>query len=116
MDHPASSAGTASTGKLAILIDGACDMCRTGAEAVRHYDESKVIEIFDLQGMTDGKVKVGDAAVGLQHRRKDFVEIRYSHGLFFGSIHRRLLQELATLMVRGVTVPHKPVQTDHLCV
>src|ERR1700674_5589442 len=49
MDHPAGSAGTASTVKLAILIDGACDMCRTGAEAVRHYDESKVIEIFDLQ-------------------------------------------------------------------
>jgi predicted DCC family thiol-disulfide oxidoreductase YuxK len=48
MDHPA-AAGTASPGKLAILIDGACDMCRTGAEAVRHYDQSMVIEIFDLQ-------------------------------------------------------------------
>jgi len=49
VDHPAGAAGTASPGKLAILIDGACEMCRTGAEAVRHYDQSMVIEIFDLQ-------------------------------------------------------------------
>jgi len=49
MDHPAGAAGTASPGKLAILIDGACDMCRSGAEAVRRYDRSMAIEIFDLQ-------------------------------------------------------------------
>jgi predicted DCC family thiol-disulfide oxidoreductase YuxK len=40
--------GTASPGKLAILIDGECDMCRVGAETIRHYDRSGAIEICDL--------------------------------------------------------------------
>jgi len=53
MDYPMGASGTASRGKLAILIDGACDMCRTGAEAIRHYDESCKIEIFDLQRAGD---------------------------------------------------------------
>src|ERR1700674_4621529 len=49
MDQSANAPGTASPGKLALLIDGACQMCRTGAEAIRHYDDSAAMEIFDLQ-------------------------------------------------------------------
>ncbi len=42
------ASGAASPGKLAVLIDGACNMCRTGAEAIRRFDDSHAIEIFDL--------------------------------------------------------------------
>jgi predicted DCC family thiol-disulfide oxidoreductase YuxK len=49
MAGPASPSGAASPGKLAVLIDGACDMCRAGAQAIRRFDDSNEIEIFDLQ-------------------------------------------------------------------
>jgi predicted DCC family thiol-disulfide oxidoreductase YuxK len=49
MAGPAAPSGAASPGKLAVLIDGACDMCRAGAEAIRRFDGSNAIEIFDLQ-------------------------------------------------------------------
>jgi predicted DCC family thiol-disulfide oxidoreductase YuxK len=51
MDQPAE--GTASSGKLALLIDGACSMCRTGVEAIRQYDNSLALEVFDLQNPAD---------------------------------------------------------------
>ena len=49
MDQAAAGIGTASRGKLAILIDGACELCRTSADAIRKFDSEGVIEIFDLQ-------------------------------------------------------------------
>ena len=44
-------------------------------------DRLQFAEIFDLQRMTDGKVEIGDAVVGLQHRGENFVEIGNSHDL-----------------------------------
>ncbi|MFZ0888996.1 MAG: DUF393 domain-containing protein [Candidatus Binataceae bacterium] len=44
----AANAG-ASRGKLAILIDGACELCRTGADGIRRFDGEGAIEIYDLQ-------------------------------------------------------------------
>src|SRR3979411_2117275 len=38
-------------------------------------------EILYLQRVTDRKIEVGDAIVGLQHRREDLIEIRCSHEL-----------------------------------
>jgi len=52
-------------------------------------------EVLHLQGMAGGKIEIGDATISLQHGRKDFVEIGYSHGLFIGGVHRWLFQELA---------------------
>ncbi len=51
MNQPAE--GTASSGKLALLIDGECGMCRTGVEAIRQYDNSLAIEVFDLHNPAD---------------------------------------------------------------
>lgn len=41
--------GRASPGKLAILYDGSCAMCRTSVDGVRHFDNSGLIEPLDLQ-------------------------------------------------------------------
>ncbi|MGC1677935.1 MAG: DUF393 domain-containing protein [Candidatus Binataceae bacterium] len=41
--------GKASPGKLAILYDGSCEMCRTSIDGVRHFDNSGLIEPLDLQ-------------------------------------------------------------------
>lgn len=47
-DQGAREQGAASPGKLALLIDGACNLCRTGAQAIRSFDNANAIEIFDL--------------------------------------------------------------------
>jgi len=48
-DAAARRTGKASPGKLAILYDGSCVMCRTSVEGVRHFDNSGLIEPLDLQ-------------------------------------------------------------------
>ncbi|HVA77509.1 MAG TPA: DUF393 domain-containing protein [Candidatus Binataceae bacterium] len=48
-DAPGNRAGKASPGKLAILYDGSCEMCRTSVDGVRHFDNSGLIEPLDLQ-------------------------------------------------------------------
>jgi predicted DCC family thiol-disulfide oxidoreductase YuxK len=40
--------GKASRGMLAILFDGACDMCRTSVQAIEKFDSSGRIEPIDL--------------------------------------------------------------------
>jgi predicted DCC family thiol-disulfide oxidoreductase YuxK len=42
------SSGKASAGMLAILFDGACEMCRTGAERFERFDNSGTIEPLNL--------------------------------------------------------------------
>ncbi len=39
---------TASRGKLAVLYDGACKVCRVGAEAIRMFDNADSVELLDL--------------------------------------------------------------------
>ncbi|HYB91969.1 MAG TPA: DUF393 domain-containing protein [Candidatus Binataceae bacterium] len=48
IDAPAPGAGRASPGKLAILYDGSCDLCRASVEGVRYFDNSGNIEPLDL--------------------------------------------------------------------
>jgi predicted DCC family thiol-disulfide oxidoreductase YuxK len=48
-DESVGVAGKASPGKLAILYDGACDMCRASVDGIRHFDNSGQIEPLDLQ-------------------------------------------------------------------
>jgi predicted DCC family thiol-disulfide oxidoreductase YuxK len=48
-ERAAADAGVASPGKLAILIDGACEFCRTAADGIRRFDNGGAIEILDLQ-------------------------------------------------------------------
>src|SRR5260370_27208484 len=40
--------GKASAGKLAILYDGSCDMCRASVDGINQFDNSGLIEPFDL--------------------------------------------------------------------
>ena len=40
--------GKASAGRLAILYDGSCDMCRASLDGIRHFDNSGQIEPLDL--------------------------------------------------------------------
>ncbi len=42
------SAGKLSRGKLAILFDGSCEMCRAGTEGIEKFDNSGLIEPLDL--------------------------------------------------------------------
>ncbi len=43
------SVGKASAGKLAILYDGSCEMCRASLDGVRQFDNSGKMEPLDLQ-------------------------------------------------------------------
>jgi predicted DCC family thiol-disulfide oxidoreductase YuxK len=43
------SVGKASAGKLAILYDGSCEMCRASLDGVRQFDNSGNMEPLDLQ-------------------------------------------------------------------
>jgi predicted DCC family thiol-disulfide oxidoreductase YuxK len=40
--------GRAPAGKLAILFDGSCEMCRSSISGLRHFDNSGLIEPLDL--------------------------------------------------------------------
>jgi predicted DCC family thiol-disulfide oxidoreductase YuxK len=42
------SPGKASIGKLAVLYDGGCGMCRVSAEAIRMFDNGGLLELIDL--------------------------------------------------------------------
>jgi len=43
-----SAFGKASPGKLKILYDGSCEICRAGIEGIRQFDNSGAIEPLDL--------------------------------------------------------------------
>jgi len=47
-DQHAASVGKASAGKLAILFDGSCEMCRASLDGIRKFDNSGQIEPLDL--------------------------------------------------------------------
>ena len=47
-DEPAAKAGKAAPGKLAILYDGSCEMCRASLDGIRKFDNSGQIEPLDL--------------------------------------------------------------------
>jgi len=47
-DEQAASGGKASAGKLAILYDGSCEMCRASLDGVRQFDNSGNMEPLDL--------------------------------------------------------------------
>ena len=40
--------GRARTGRIAVIYDGECNLCRTSAEAVRIFDNSNAIDLIDL--------------------------------------------------------------------
>ncbi len=44
----ATSVGKASAGKLAILYDGSCEMCRASLDGIRQFDNSGKMEPLDL--------------------------------------------------------------------
>jgi predicted DCC family thiol-disulfide oxidoreductase YuxK len=58
-DESGGRVGRAPAGKLAILYDGACDMCRASVDGIRHFDNSGQIEPLDLQE-ADARAKFPD--------------------------------------------------------
>ena len=48
VDDQAASVGKASPGKLAILYDGSCEMCRASLDGIRQFDNSGKMEPLDL--------------------------------------------------------------------
>lgn len=46
--EPAASSGKASPGKLAILYDGSCELCRASLDGIRQFDNSGNMEPLDL--------------------------------------------------------------------
>jgi predicted DCC family thiol-disulfide oxidoreductase YuxK len=42
------STGKASAGKLALLYDGSCDLCRASVQGVSNFDNSGMLEALDL--------------------------------------------------------------------
>jgi len=46
------STGKAKAGRLAILYDGGCEMCRTAVDGVRMFDNSGLIDAMDLNAET----------------------------------------------------------------
>jgi predicted DCC family thiol-disulfide oxidoreductase YuxK len=46
--EPAPGVGKAAPGKLAILYDGSCEMCRASLDGIRQFDNSGNIEPLDL--------------------------------------------------------------------
>ena len=47
-DEPMPKAGKAAPGKLAILYDGSCAMCRASLDGIRQFDNSGKMEPLDL--------------------------------------------------------------------
>jgi len=47
-DGQTASVGRASAGKLAILYDGSCEMCRASLDGIRQFDNSGKMEPLDL--------------------------------------------------------------------
>ena len=47
-DEKAADVGKASAGKLAILYDGSCEMCRASLDGIRQFDNSGNMEPLDL--------------------------------------------------------------------
>ncbi len=47
-DGQAGSVGKASPGKLAILYDGSCELCRASLDGIRQFDNSGKMEPLDL--------------------------------------------------------------------
>ncbi len=46
--HPKAEPGRTPAGKLAVLYDGECAMCRAAAEGMRRFDNAAAIELVDL--------------------------------------------------------------------
>ncbi|MDB5107706.1 MAG: putative thiol-disulfide oxidoreductase [Candidatus Binatus sp.] len=59
MSEDSNSAGKASTGMLAILYDGSCDMCRASVDGINKFDNSGRIEPLDLTD-PDARAKFPD--------------------------------------------------------
>src|SRR5271170_7250334 len=47
-EEQATTAGKASAGKLAILYDGSCELCRASLDGIRQFDNSGKMEPLDL--------------------------------------------------------------------
>ena len=45
--EPQRIAAQATAGKLAVLYDGGCEMCRTVAVGILRYDNTESLELFD---------------------------------------------------------------------
>jgi predicted DCC family thiol-disulfide oxidoreductase YuxK len=56
---PAARTGRAKPGRIAVLYDGSCELCRVSAEAVRIFDNSDAIDLLDIHN-EDNRAKFPD--------------------------------------------------------
>jgi predicted DCC family thiol-disulfide oxidoreductase YuxK len=54
--------GRARPGRIAVIYDGECSLCRTSAEAVRIFDNSNAIDLIDLHD-ADARAQFPDLTV-----------------------------------------------------
>jgi predicted DCC family thiol-disulfide oxidoreductase YuxK len=54
--------GRAGPGRIAVIYDGECRLCRTSAEAVRIFDNSNAIDLIDLHD-SDARAQFPDLTV-----------------------------------------------------
>ena len=52
--EPPRIAAHASAGKLAVLYDGGCEMCRNVASGILRYDNTGALELFDANDPSAG--------------------------------------------------------------
>ncbi|HUY18734.1 MAG TPA: DUF393 domain-containing protein [Candidatus Binataceae bacterium] len=64
MSAASETSGRAAPGRLAVLYDGDCEVCRTMLQAVRQFDNSSQIDALDLHDQS-----VGAAFPGLNRER-----------------------------------------------
>src|SRR5271155_5714159 len=78
----AAGVGKASPGKLAILYDGSCEMCRASLDGVRQFDNSGNMEPLDLQ---DEEVRAQFPELKLEHLLQELHAVDDSGRVFRGA-------------------------------
>ncbi|MGH7925133.1 MAG: thiol-disulfide oxidoreductase DCC family protein [Candidatus Binatus sp.] len=78
----AASVGKASAGKLAILYDGSCEMCRASLDGIRHFDNSGRIEPLDLH---DDEVRAQFPDLKLENLLEELHAVDESGRVFRGA-------------------------------
>jgi len=76
------SVGKASAGKLAILYDGSCEMCRASLDGVRQFDNSGNMEPLDLQ---DEEVRAQFPELKLEHLLEELHAVDDTGRVFRGA-------------------------------
>ncbi len=76
------TSGRARPGRLAVLYDGACELCRTMLQAVRQFDNSGQIDALDLH---DHSVRAGFPGLDSEHLMRELHAVDDQGRVFRGA-------------------------------